>query len=229
MSEYIKTNKTVLLLIVVVGGIITAGAIFAIVNKSTPEPENVEKSVTAPRAQTIEQSAYIERTERVEQTQSVALENLEEIIKSAGSWGPVFKPWFGKEAPDFTVTDIKGQKHNLKDYLGKNVLVVFWATWCPACNLEIPHLIELRKEIGEDELAIIAISNEESELLKKYAAGKGINYTVATVGSSFLPSPFIDVTSIPTTFFIDKNGQIKLAAVGLVELDDSKAILKAEQ
>lgn len=217
MSEHIKTNKVVWILLIVLGIFFMAGAIFTIVNKQSPEAENLELRETA------------QQSEQIEQTQAAATENLEEIFKSAKSWGPVFEPWFGKEAPDFSVTDINGQKHSLSSYLGKNVLVVFWATWCPPCRKEIPNLIELRKKISEDELAIIAISNEQPELVKNFVAEKGINYTVATVGSSVLPSPFADVSSIPTTFFIDHEGRIKLAAVGVVELNETMAILRAEQ
>jgi thiol-disulfide isomerase/thioredoxin len=104
-------------------------------------------------------------------------------------------------------------------------VVVFWATWCPACNLEIPHLIELRKTVAEDKLAILSISNEEPEHLKNFATLKGINYTIASLGDSPLPEPFADVTSIPTTFFIDPEGKIKFAAVGLVSLADARVIM----
>jgi len=108
-------------------------------------------------------------------------------------------------------------------------LLVFWATWCPACNAEIPHLIELRKTLGRDKLAILAISNEPPDLLKKFAAARKINYAVASADVSTLPPPFADVSSIPTTFFIDHKGVIKLAAEGLVSLEETKAIIKAEQ
>lgn len=203
MTEKIKTNKTVWLLVAVAGGVISAAAIYAIVNKQTTKPEYVG--------------------------QAEGHKSLEDIIKSAQSWDAAFEPWYGKAAPDFTVTDINGLEHSLSGYLGKNVLVVFWATWCPACNLEIPHLIELRNKIGEDDLAIVSISNEDPGHLKHFADAKGMNYAIAAIGNGGLPSPFVDVTSIPTTFFIDGNGQIKLAALGLVTLEETMAILKAEQ
>ena len=152
--------------------------------------------------------------------------SLENIVNSRKSWDVAFESWSGKSAPDFTVNSIDGQVHNLSDYHGKNLLVVFWATWCPACKLEIPHLIELRKLYNEDELAIVAISNESPEELKKFAADKGINYSVATLKSS-LPAPFSSVTSIPTTFFIGPDGTIKLTALGLVSLEEAKAIIQA--
>ena len=154
--------------------------------------------------------------------------SLEDVIKARESWDVAFPEWSGKAAPDFTVKDIDGVEHRLSDYRGRNIQVVFWATWCPACNVEIPHLIELRKEFKQDELAILAISNETAEQLKQFAADKGINYTVVSRGDEFLPKPFSDVRSIPTNFFIDKNGNVKLVALGLVSLEDSIAILKAD-
>ena len=145
------------------------------------------------------------------------------------TWDVAFASSFGKEAPDFSVNDIEGKTHKLSDYRGRNVVVVFWATWCPACNHEIPHLVELRKMLPEDKLAILAISNEEPGHLKHFAESKGINYTVASLGDSPLPEPFANVTSIPTSFFIDPEGKIKFAAVGLVKLADAKVIMNIEQ
>jgi len=155
--------------------------------------------------------------------------NPEYIAKPQKTWDIAFASSFGKDAPDFSVEDIDGKTHKLSDYKGRNVVVVFWATWCPACNLEIPHLIELRNMLAEDKLAILAISNEEPEHLKNFAASKGINYTVTSLGDSPLPKPFADVSSIPTSFFIDPKGKIKFAAVGLVPLADAKVIMNIEQ
>jgi len=144
------------------------------------------------------------------------------------TWDVAFASSFGKEVPDFSVNDIEGKTHKLSDYRGRNVVVVFWATWCPACNLEIPHLIELRNMFGEDKLAILSISSEEPEHLKHFAESKGINYTVTSLGDSPLPEPFANVTSIPTSFFIDPDGKIKFAALGLVPLADAKVIMNIE-
>jgi peroxiredoxin len=213
MSEQKKTNQLIWIVIPVVGIAVIAGAIYAVINRQSPDDESIEQA---------------EAVANVTAVAVVADKTLEDIFKSAQTWGPAFKPWFGKSAPDFTVTDIEGKQHSLSSYRGKNVLVVFWATWCPPCHKEIPHLIELRKEMSEDELAIIAISNEAPGTVKAFANSKGINYSVASVAGAMLPSPFADVTSIPTAFYIDRNGRIKLATVGLVELDDTKAILKAE-
>lgn len=164
---------------------------------------------------------------RFDQPQNATGKSQEHIARPQSTWDMAFSESFGKNAPDFSIEDINGKTHKLSDYLGRNVVVVFWATWCPACNLEIPHLIELRKTLPDDKLEILTISNEESEHLKNFAALKGINYTVASLGDNLLPEPFAKVTSIPTTFFIDPNGKIQFAAIGLVSLADAKVIMNA--
>jgi peroxiredoxin len=164
-----------------------------------------------------------------QQSQNAKDINLEPSTKTQATWDTAFKSYFGKDAGDFTVEDIDGKTHKLSDYRGRNVMVVFWATWCPACNLEIPHLIELRRTLAEDKLAIVAISNEQPDSLKKFAESKGINYTVASLDGKTLPEPFANVNLIPTTFFISPDGKIKLAAVGVVSAADAKAIMNIKQ
>ena len=154
---------------------------------------------------------------------------LEGIVKSAQTWDVPFISWIGRQAPDLTLEDVQGKRHTLSDYRGRNVLLVFWATWCPACNMEIPHLIELRKTFSEDELAILAITNETPGHLRHFARDVGINYDVASLGGAVLPVPFGEVASVPTMFFIDRRGIIKLATVGLVSQEEAKAILQAEK
>lgn len=154
--------------------------------------------------------------------------SLQEIVDSRRTWDPAFESWTGKVAANFTVKDLQGKEHKLSDYRGKDVLVVFWATWCPNCKIEIPHLIDLRKTVSKDELAIIAISNERPDVLKKFAVDSKMNYTVIPLGSSILPAPFANVNAIPATFFIDRQGKIKLAVEGLLSLAETKAIMKNE-
>ena len=71
--------------------------------------------------------------------------SLRDIVESRKTWDTAYTSWYGEQIPDFTVKDIDGKSHKLSDYHGRDVLVVFWATWCPACNSEISHLIKLRK------------------------------------------------------------------------------------
>ena len=153
--------------------------------------------------------------------------SLEQIISAARTWEPSFKSWNGKPAPDFTLSDIEGKEHKLSDYKGKDVLIVLWATWCPPCRMEIPHLIELRNTKSKDNLAMLAITNERPDVVKKFVAQAKMNYTIL-LDPGVLPAPYNSVRGIPSGFFIDSEGKIKLATTGLVSLDEIKAILQAE-
>ncbi len=152
---------------------------------------------------------------------------LSDIIKAARTWRPGYQTWYGKPAPDFTLADLSGKEHKLSDYKGKNVLVIFWATWCGPCLREIPDLIELRKTVGEDDLAMLAISDESPALVKRFVDQAKMNYTIL-LDPGTVPAPYNTISAIPSSFFIDRQGKIKLATTGLVSLREIKAILDAE-
>ncbi len=172
-------------------------------------------------------------TERSTET-AVNKPTLAEIVARARYWGPEYIPWYGKEAPDFTLTDLDGKQHRLSDYRGKNVMLIFWATWCKPCIIEIPHLVELRHIIGEDKLAMLAISHigpmNSEQIIRSFAEEHNdINYTVIAANPADLPTPFSQINAIPSSFFITPAGKIKLATVGLLTLPDMKAIIEAEK
>ncbi len=158
--------------------------------------------------------------------------SLNDVIKAARTWKPAYTYWFGQKAPGFTLTDINGKQHKLSNYRGKNVMIIFWATWCGPCLMEIPHLISLRNTISEDKLAMLAISymspRETTEKVKDFVKQNKINYTVFSTDVGTMPFPFSRISGIPCSFFIDSEGKIKLATEGLISLDEIKAILQAE-
>src|SRR5690348_7194137 len=67
----------------------------------------------------------------------------------------------GKGAPELTLMDLDDKDVSLSQYKGKVVLVNFWATWCEACKLEIPWLIEMHKKYGQRGLVILGVSMDE--------------------------------------------------------------------
>ncbi len=142
---------------------------------------------------------------------------------SAQMEAPVFNEWIDKPAPDFTIADIDGKTFTLSQQKGKDVMLIFWATWCPPCKQEIPNLIELRNTYDANTLAIIAISDESDKTLRSFSQPNGLNYTVASAQN--LPAPYNEVTGIPTIFFIDKNGTIRDATEGYHNLGELKSQL----
>jgi peroxiredoxin len=168
------------------------------------------------------------------QTGTAQKPTLETIVSYAQTWRPTYVNWYGKMSPDFTVTDITGKSHKLSNYRGKNVILIFWAVWCGPCRLEIPSFIDIRKNISEDKLAMLAISyidfRTSIEGVKKFvAANPVINYTIITAEPGSVPAPYNSISAIPTTFFINPDGTIKMATEGVTPLSHIKAILEAEK
>lgn len=153
---------------------------------------------------------------------------LAEIAMTARTWEPAFVSLFGKKATDFTMTDITGKSHTLSDYRGKNVMLVMWGTWCGPCKQEIPHLIALQKIMGPEKLAIMGISVEEPAVVKAFVeANPRMNYTIIAVDASKLPAPYNQITGFPSAFFVDPEGRIKFATLGVTTLGTMKAIVLA--
>lgn len=64
------------------------------------------------------------------------------------------------KAPETPFFDANGVRHTLSEYRGKVVLVNFWATWCPACIMEMPTLDRLQAKLGGDKFIVLAISQD---------------------------------------------------------------------
>ncbi len=119
------------------------------------------------------------------------------------------------KAPDFVLTGTNGNKIKLSDYRGKVVILDFWATWCPPCRKGIPDLIDLQKNYKKD-LVIIGISvdtdtkNDVIPFMKEY----GINYHIAYADNEVVQN-YGNIQAIPTSFIIDREGNIVTSFVGL--------------
>jgi peroxiredoxin len=139
---------------------------------------------------------------------------------------PQAEEYIGIAAPDIKLTDMDGNEIILSQLKGKRVVLDFWATWCPPCKQEIPHFIMLDNEVKSDNLVIIGISSEDKSTLKNFIKKNGINYPI--VSADNLPFPFDQISAIPTTFFIDRNGIIQNVLVGYHDYDTLKANAVAE-
>jgi thiol-disulfide isomerase/thioredoxin len=210
--------------------------------QSAPEsnaPTQTSKPNAEPNRQQATQSPGQQSAQptRTQTTESDARKlTLATIVKYARTWRPAFTTWSGKKAPDFAIIDITGKQHKLIDYRGKNVMLIFWAPWCRPCIMEIPYLIELRNTVSEDKLAMLGISfltampPNSAETVKKFIGrNKQINYTIFAVDSTDMPTPYNLVNSIPCSFFIDPNGNVKIVTEGLISLPEVKAIIEAER
>lgn len=136
--------------------------------------------------------------------------------RPAGAAAPAL-PKIGP-APAWQLKDMNGAPVTFAQFKGKVVVVDFWATWCPPCRAEIPGYIELMRRHGQEGLVIVGISLDQAgpDVVKAFAGKAGINYPIV-MGDDAVVAAFGGVEGIPTTFLIDRQGQIRDRKVGAEE------------
>ena len=152
----------------------------------------------------------------------------EEDTSSEGNSDPDAVP-----APDFTLTDQFGNSHTLSDYQGKTVFLNFWGTWCPPCRAEMPDIQELYQEYGENTgdviilgVALPNVGNEGSqEEITAFLEENGYTYpTVMDTGGTLASTYYI--SGFPTTYMIDKDGNVFGYATGQLTKEIMKDIIQ---
>jgi cytochrome c biogenesis protein CcmG/thiol:disulfide interchange protein DsbE len=121
-------------------------------------------------------------------------------------------------APDFELSSLDGRRVKLSDFRGQAVLLNFWATWCPPCKIEMPWFVDIQKQYGKDGLVVLGVAMDDAESAKiaEFAHDVGVNYPVL-LGTDQVSDDYGDVRSLPTTFYIDRNGNILAKSVGLLD------------
>ena len=127
-------------------------------------------------------------------------------------------PQVGHPAPDFTLTTTDGETVTLSELRGKPVLLNFWATWCPPCRAEMPHIQSAFEEYEEAGLLILAVDQQESRAeVLAFAQAFGLTFplaldTTGQVGMTYL------ARALPTSYFIDREGIIRDKFIGPMTL-----------
>lgn len=127
-----------------------------------------------------------------------------------------------RNSPDITVLTIDGEALSLAGLRGKPLLLTFWATTCPACLKEMPHLIKLYDDLSPRGLEIIAIamSYDNPSHVLSMRKSHNIPYPVALDVDGAAARAFGDVRLTPTSFLVAPDGRIVLQKTG--ELDMPK-------
>lgn len=143
-------------------------------------------------------------------------------LLAIGAW-----VWFNQPAapaPDVTFTTVTGKQIALKSLQGKPVLVTFWATDCPGCIEEIPHLVELYNTYHTKGLEMIAVAmpHDVPSHVMAMREAKQLPYDIALDLQAAHSKAFGDVRLTPTTFLIGPDGLIQLQKIGAFELEDMR-------
>ena len=128
--------------------------------------------------------------------------------------GPAQGPQVGKLAPDFKLENLDGQSVSLSDFRGKPVLINFWASWCGPCRAEMPYIQQIYEEWSDKGLEVLAIDiGESSSKVKEFLQSQGLSIPVLLDTEKNVAQEY-NITGIPTTFFIDKDGIIQEKVIG---------------
>jgi thiol-disulfide isomerase/thioredoxin len=129
---------------------------------------------------------------------------------------------------DFTLKDMSGADVTLASFKGKVILLNFWATWCGPCRAEIPALVELQEEYGDD-LVVLGFSVDDPvEKLKPYADDYKINYPVLVGnGRQDVQDAFGPLWGIPVSVIIDREGRVAKKHSGIMSKEQFKREIAA--
>ncbi len=112
-------------------------------------------------------------------------------------------------APDFEVETFGGDILRLSDLDGKVVVLNFWASWCPPCRWEMPFFETMWQEYRDRDVVFVGIAMSDTlENAREFAEESGVTYPIALDTTNEVVRAY-EVLSLPTTFFIGRDGNIE--------------------
>jgi len=134
----------------------------------------------------------------------------------ASTNGLIPAPAQGFLAPDFTLETMSGASYKLSDLRGQAVVVNLWASWCGPCRLEMPALNKVYEEYKDKGLVILAVNatnQDNPAAVEAFVAQFGLRFPVLMDNDGTV-SRLYELRSLPTTFFIGRDGVIRRVIVG---------------
>ncbi|WP_205853833.1 redoxin domain-containing protein [Planococcus maitriensis] len=123
----------------------------------------------------------------------------------------------GELAPDFELTTLKGEEMRLSDYRGKAVILNFWATWCPPCRAEMPHMQTFYEKQQDNDVEVVAVNltTEDRGMaeIENFVEEFGLSFPIPMDVDGDIGALY-QAFSIPTSYIIDKEGRVLHKIVG---------------
>ncbi|MEC0091064.1 TlpA family protein disulfide reductase [Paenibacillus macquariensis] len=117
----------------------------------------------------------------------------------------------GNMAPDFNLLSLDEKEVKLSDFVGKKVILNFWATWCPPCRVEMPHMEKVFKNDG-DNVIVLSVNLTQTEKgesdVRAFVEDFGLTFPVVMDTKGDVASTY-QISAYPTSYFIDSQGIIR--------------------
>ena len=128
----------------------------------------------------------------------------------------------GDKAPDFVLTDMEGNKHQLSDYQGKGVFLNFWGTWCKPCEREMPYMNNQYKVYKDQGVEILAVNVGAPDFsINKFVQKHDLVFPILKDSNKDVLTLY-NIKPLPTTMLVDPTGTIIEIETG--ELSEARII-----
>jgi len=120
-------------------------------------------------------------------------------------------------APGFVLSDLTGASVNLSDFKGEIVILNFWATWCPPCREEMPHMQSFYEKNKENDIEILAVNltnmDDGQQAIEQFVQDYGLTFPVLLDENGDVGTRY-EIMTIPTSYILDTEGRIFQKIIG---------------
>ena len=190
-----------------------------------PDASLKEQNLTDNLSQLLSQAGQL-LTQLPSKPRPISEQGISNMPLSTGKKDRQLKPYGGNpKPPSLALIDIQGKQQNLENYRGRVVLVNFWASWCPPCVHEMPSMQRLADKLGPEEFTILAVNMaEEVATINNFLQTRVKVRFPVLLDQDGAALKRWDVFAFPTSYVIDKQGNIRYALFGSVEWDSQEML-----
>ncbi len=135
----------------------------------------------------------------------------------------------GNIAPDFELTTLDGERIKLSDFKGKKVILNFWATWCPPCKAEMPHMQNFYEKNKDKGIEIVAVNltnvDKGQAAIESFVKEYGLTFQIPLDENGDIGEIY-QTFSIPTSYILDSNGIITNKIIGPMDEETMNNLTK---
>lgn len=136
----------------------------------------------------------------------------------------------GQKAPDFQLKTSEGEEVSLSSFKGKHVFINFWATWCPPCKAEMPHIQKFYEEHKDKGVVVLSVNlthiDKDMGTVRRFVENNGLTFPVVYDEMGKVDAVY-KADTIPTSYVVDKEGIIRHRIVGPVSEERLEKIFSA--